>query len=196
MNIAVLASGAGTTFDNLCYHCEEGILKGKAEIVCLLTDRINIGALDIASKRGIIAFTLSKNHLTLEQWSLKLLNEALWPPKADLYVMAGFMSRLIIPEDFSRPILNIHPSLLPKFGGKGMYDLNVHKAVLAAKETSTGCTVHLVNNEYDSGEILAQKSIDITGEETPEQLKCLTQALEREVYPQAILDFYESIMDK
>lgn len=106
----------------------------------------------------------------------------------NIVCLAGYM--YLLPEnivyEFRGRILNIHPSLLPKFGGKGMYGMNVHQAVYDAKETETGCTVHLVNERYDDGDILVQKSCTISPDDTPESIASKVLELEHLAYPEAL----------
>lgn len=112
----------------------------------------------------------------------KLLREA----EVDVVCLAGFLSLLVIPDDFVGRVLNIHPSLLPKFGGKGMHGRHVHEAVLAAGETTTGCTVHLADNTYDTGPVVLQRSCDVLLGDTPEALAARVFELEKQAYPEAI----------
>lgn len=116
------------------------------------------------------------------------LAKALEESQIDVLCLAGYMR--LIPEEFLQtftgPILNIHPSLLPKFGGKGMYGAAVHEAVLAAGETETGCTVHFVTERYDEGAALLQKTCPVLADDTPESLAARVLELEHETYPEAV----------
>ena len=108
--------------------------------------------------------------------------------KIDLIVLAGYIKKLPkeITDKFENRIINIHPALLPKFGGKGMYGMNVHKAVIEAKEKYSGPTIHFVDDIYDNGEILLQKKVEISADDTPESLQKKVLELEHVVYPEAI----------
>ncbi|MGB0767872.1 MAG: phosphoribosylglycinamide formyltransferase [Phycisphaeraceae bacterium] len=112
---------------------------------------------------------------------------------ADLVVLAGFLSLLVIPDDFQGRVLNIHPSLLPKFGGKGMHGRHVHQAVIDAGETTSGCTVHLADNTYDTGPTLLQKTCPVHPGDTPDTLAKRVFALECQAYPQAITEHWEAL---
>jgi phosphoribosylglycinamide formyltransferase-1 len=105
---------------------------------------------------------------------------------ADLVCLAGYLQKLRIPADFQRKVLNIHPSLLPKFGGKGMYGHFVHEAVLKAGDTESGCTVHYVDDEYDHGEMILQHRVPVLPSDTPEILAKRVFEQECLAYPEAI----------
>jgi phosphoribosylglycinamide formyltransferase-1 len=100
--------------------------------------------------------------------------------------MAGFLQLLPIPEDFRRRVINIHPALLPAFGGKGMYGRLVHEAVLATEATVSGCTVHFADNEYDHGPIILQRTVPVREDDTPDTLAARVFEQECEAYPEAI----------
>ncbi len=103
-----------------------------------------------------------------------------------LVLMAGFLSKWIIPDHYAGRVMNIHPALLPKFGGKGMFGHHVHEAVLAAGETESGCSVHFVNNEYDAGPVILQKKIPVKPTDNPDTLAGRVFEVECAAYPQAI----------
>ena len=107
----------------------------------------------------------------------------------DLICLAGFLSLLVIPEDFDGRVLNIHPSLLPAFGGKGMHGRHVHEAVIASGAKISGCTVHLADNQYDTGPILLQRSCPVLPDDTPESLAARVFTEECEAYPQVVAAF-------
>jgi phosphoribosylglycinamide formyltransferase 1 len=181
--ISVLASGTGTTFDNLASHCETGILAGKVKIKYLITDRI-CPALDIAKQRGIANFVIDRH---LEQ------SKYLFPADVDLHVMAGFLSKVSVPEWAVNRIVNIHPSLLPTYGGKGMYGKRVHQAVIDNRELITGCTVHLVDDEYDHGTILEQAQMAVLFSDNASTLEIAVKRLESQLYPRAILNYLNTL---
>ncbi|MFM8707634.1 MAG: phosphoribosylglycinamide formyltransferase, partial [Planctomycetia bacterium] len=106
--------------------------------------------------------------------------------KPDLVVMAGFLHLVEIPDDFIGRVINIHPSLLPAFGGKGFHGLHVHRAVLDRGCTVSGCTVHLVDNEYDHGRILLQRTVPVLEDDSPESLAARVFAAECEALPESI----------
>jgi phosphoribosylglycinamide formyltransferase-1 len=109
----------------------------------------------------------------------------------DLIALAGYMKRVPskVIERFRNRILNIHPALLPKFGGTGMYGIHVHEAVLAAGEKVSGATVHIVDEEYDHGAIVVQKTVEVSANDTPETLAAKVLKIEHEIYPQALAAF-------
>jgi phosphoribosylglycinamide formyltransferase-1 len=150
-----------------------------------VSNRTKAGVLDIAKENSINSMVFSRaQFLTDTDNLLNLLRSR----KIDFIVLAGFLLKL--PEKiisvFEGRILNIHPSLLPDFGGKGMYGDNVHKAVLIAGKEKTGITIHQVNNEYDRGEIVFQKEVAIDKSETVESLKKKIQVLEHKFFPEVI----------
>lgn len=124
------------------------------------------------------------DHPDVTSWS-----EALLDQEVDLHVMGGFLSLIEVPEKWANKILNIHPSLLPAYGGKGMYGDKVHEAVIANKEQFTGCTVHIVDNEYDHGEIVEQVRQGVLPWDTAASLKDAVQEMENRLYPRTILNF-------
>lgn len=118
---------------------------------------------------------------------MALLNQVTeW--KTDIIALAGYLTKLpsTFTEMFKGPVVNIHPSLLPKFGGHGYYGLNVHQAVIEAGETETGCTVHMVDAEYDTGRILAQKKVSVIQGESASELAARVLKLEHELYPEIL----------
>ena len=180
-NILVLVSGGGTNLQALLDAEKAGLFginpvgKG-ARITAVLSDRDGAFALERAKAAGIPAFTekpdlrlpKAERRRELSDRILHICREK----KIDLIVYAGFLSILAgdIMEEYSGRMINIHPSLLPKFGGQGMYGMKVHQAVLDAGETESGCTVHIVNSEIDSGKILLQRKVPVLPGDTPESL--------------------------
>ena len=184
LNLAVLISGSGRTMVNIARLVEQGELD--ARIVIVIASRPDASGIDRARELGLpVHIVPRKQYAGVEQFS-----DAIWslirPARADLVCLAGFLSLLKIPEDFTGRVINIHPALLPKFGGKGMYGHHVHEAVLAAGEAESGCTVHVCDNEYDRGEILVQQRCPVLPQDTTQTLA--TRVFEQEclAYPQAI----------
>ncbi|MBL4662221.1 MAG: phosphoribosylglycinamide formyltransferase, partial [Flavobacteriaceae bacterium] len=132
----------------------------------------------------IKASSFTKEELFSEKGVLKTLKKA----KPDLIVLAGFLLKFpdIILKEFPNKVINIHPALLPKYGGKGMYGMNVHEAVVTKKETETGITIHYVNENYDEGIIICQKSVGISDKDNAEAIAKKVHALEYEHFPQVI----------
>ncbi|MFT6185554.1 MAG: phosphoribosylglycinamide formyltransferase-1 [Cryomorphaceae bacterium] len=180
--IAIFASGAGT---NAAKIIEFFGSSADISVDLVVSNRTKAGVLDIAKENSINSMVFSRaQFLTDTDNLLNLLRSR----KIDFIVLAGFLLKL--PEKiisvFEGRILNIHPSLLPDFGGKGMYGDNVHKAVLIAEKEKTGITIHQVNNEYDRGEIVFQKEVAIDKSETVESLKKKIQVLEHKFFPEVI----------
>jgi phosphoribosylglycinamide formyltransferase-1 len=165
--LAVLASGGGSNLQALIDAHERGDLP--APVVLVISDRAHAGALDRARRRGIPAEHVGrKQHADPEARILELLREH----HVDVVVLAGWLA-LIGPRllaAFPDRVINIHPGPLPRFGGKGMYGHRVHEAVLAAGVASSGPTVHLVNERYDEGPILAHVAVPVEAGDTPERL--------------------------
>ena len=110
----------------------------------------------------------------------------------DVVCLAGWLKQLVLPEHWLGKVLNIHPSLLPLFGGKGMYGLKVHEAVIQSRSQKSGCTVHLIDNELDRGQILGQSNVEIDNHDTPETLQQKVYKLELELYPEILKNFLSS----
>ncbi|MFT5595758.1 MAG: phosphoribosylglycinamide formyltransferase-1 [Flammeovirgaceae bacterium] len=180
--IAIFASGAGT---NAAKIIEFFGSSADISVDLVVSNRTKAGVLDIAKENSISSMVFSRAQFLTD--TDNLLN-FLRSRKIDFIVLAGFLLKL--PEKiisvFEGRILNIHPSLLPDFGGKGMYGDNVHKAVLTAGKEKTGITIHQVNNEYDRGEIVFQKEVAIDKSETVESLKKKIQVLEHKFFPEVI----------
>lgn len=169
--IAVLVSGGGTNLEALLNAQEAGALP-HGEIVLVLSSNPEAYALERAKRRGVPAIPLSRKQLGQEPFEAALM-EALTQYRVDLVVLAGFLS--ILSADFvcrwPDRIVNVHPSLIPAFCGKGYYGLKVHEAALRRGVRVTGATVHLVNEIPDGGRILLQKAVDILPGDTPETLQ-------------------------
>jgi len=184
LRLAVLISGGGSTMFNLADHVDRGELD--AEIVLVLASNPKAGGIERARQRGFDVDVVDrKRHETPESFGL-----AVWPKVraagAELVVLAGFLSLLPIPEDFEHRVVNIHPALLPKFGGRGMFGRHVHAAVLDAGERESGCTVHFADNEYDHGPVILQRRCPVEPGDTPETLAARVQEAERRALPEAI----------
>ena len=185
--IAVLVSGGGTNLEALFNAQAAGALP-HGEIVAVLSSSPDVFALERAKRRGVPAIPLSRKQLGQEAFEAAL-TQKLAEHRADLIVLAGFLS--ILSADFVRRwpdrIVNVHPSLIPAFCGKGYYGLKVHQAALERGVKVTGATVHLVNEIPDGGRILLQKAVDILPGDTPEvlQRRVMEQA-EWVLLPQAV----------
>lgn len=185
LRIAVLISGGGSTLANLIERIADGRLRNVA-VVQVVSSRAEARGCEIARAAGVpLAVVSPRNHRDVEDFSAALarvLDEA----RPDLVVMGGFLCLWRIPPRYQGRVLNIHPALLPRFGGVGMYGRRVHEAVLAAGERESGCTVHVADDEYDHGPIVAQCRVPVLPGDTPDSLAARVQAAERELYPQVI----------
>ncbi len=180
-NIAIFASGEGTNAQNIINH-----FKTSSEVkVCLvLSNNKNANVLKRASNSGVETLLINKDSFYNSEEVIKVLKEH----KINLIVLAGFL--WLIPKkliaEFPNKIINIHPSLLPKFGGKGMYGAYVHEAVIKTKEQDSGITIHMVNEEYDKGKIILQEKCSVTKQDTAESLAEKIHQLEMKYFPATI----------
>ncbi len=170
MNIAVFASHGGSDLQAIIDACKTGHLNAKVRVV--ISNNIDALALKRAKEENIPAFHFSQQVISDSEVLEKAMLNVLIEHEIHIIFLAGYLKILgsSIIKTFEGRIFNIHPSLLPKYGGKGMYGLHVHTAVLNAHETETGITIHRVNDEYDSGEIVAQKTVPVFYGDTPETL--------------------------
>ncbi len=186
--IAVLASGEGSNFEALVHASRGGVLD--AEICGLITNRPKIAALERAVRLGVPAVALSpKSFGQREEWDAAVL-KTLQAWRADWVVLAGFLT-LIGPQvlaAYPGRVVNIHPALLPDFGGEGMYGRRVHEAVIAARAKRSGITIHLVSAEYDRGRILAQIPVAVEPDDTAATLAARVRDLEHKHYPRVLND--------
>jgi len=177
IRLVVLISGDGTTLQNLIDRIAAGRLA--ARIIGVVSSRGNAYGIDRAKRAGLPVVVTEKGNPE-RVW------EAIRTFSPDLVCLAGWLNLLPIPDDFHRRVLNIHPALLPSFGGKGMYGHRVHEAVLTAGAAESGCTVHFADNSYDTGPILVQRRVPVLAGDTPESLATRVFAAECEAYPEAI----------
>jgi phosphoribosylglycinamide formyltransferase-1 len=173
--LAVLLSGTGRTLQNLLDRVGDGRMV--ASVVGVGSDRADAFGLQRAMEHGLEARHLKDASATWS-WLLEL--------DVDLVVLAGYLRLLPIVPEFAGRVLNIHPALLPKFGGKGMHGERVHAAVLAAGERESGCTVHLCNERYDEGRVLLQARVPVLAGDTVKALATRVFAAECEAYPAGI----------
>ncbi len=179
--VAIFVSGTGTNCENIIRYFAGGEV---VNIALVVSNKSDAPALEKARRLGVPTEVVSKSQLSDNSFMLPLLRER----DIHFIVLAGFL--LMIPDyliaAYPRRIINLHPSLLPKFGGKGMYGHRVHEAVKAAGETETGMTVHYVTGECDGGEIIAQYKTAISPEDTPEDIAAKENLLEMRYYPLVI----------
>ncbi len=180
-NIAILASGSGTNAENIIRYFRE---KGSAQVSLVLANRQKAFVLERAKKLEVPSACFGKADWESGEPVLALLREY----KIDFVVLAGFLAK--IPDNmlaaYPQRMVNIHPSLLPKFGGKGMYGDRVHEAVIASGETESGITIHYTNERYDEGTIIAQYRCPVLPGDTPDTLAPRIHKLEYEYYPKVI----------
>lgn len=183
LRLAVLLSGSGRTLDNLL----DAIASGRvpAVIAAVVSSRADVRGVSIASRAGLPVHVLPPAGRPLDDWSGAIFGVCR-AARADLVVMAGFLHLVRIPADFAGRVVNIHPSLLPAFGGRGFHGMHVHRAVLDRGCTVSGCTVHLVDDEYDHGRILLQETVPVLPDDTPESLAARVFAAECRSLPEAI----------
>lgn len=180
----ILISGSGTTMENLLQRAAEGTCH--MECVGVVASKDGIPGIARAQKFGVPVQVVNRaDYLDAQAFSrqvFKMVNAV----QPDVVLLAGFLSYLHLPERYKGKVLNIHPSLLPKFGGKGMYGLKVHQKVIKAGEKQTGCTVHYVDEVYDHGPIILQRKVPVQPDDTPETLQERVMEAEREAYPEAV----------
>ncbi|MBC7784092.1 MAG: phosphoribosylglycinamide formyltransferase [Burkholderiales bacterium] len=184
INLAVLISGGGTTLQNLIDQIAAGALK--ARIVTVIVSRSGIGGIERAKLAGLPVHVVSrKEFLTIDAFSDQIFSICR-DAGVDLICLGGWLQLLRIPDEWLGRVINIHPSLLPQFGGKGMFGHHVHEAVLKAGCAISGCTVHFVNNEYDAGPVILQRECGVYVGDTPETLAARVFEEEKAAYPAAI----------
>ncbi len=185
--IALFISGSGGNAVNLARACRDG--RVPAEAILGVASKPGIGGIEKLRAEGLHVEVLDhRAHESVEAFSKSALALA-ERVETDFIVLAGWLRRLFIPPIWEGRIVNIHPGLLPRYGGPGMYGLNVHRAVLAAHESESGCTVHLVDNEWDHGRKLAEQRVPVFSTDTPESLQQRVYVAELELYPKAVAEF-------
>ena len=192
-NIAVYISGSGSNFKAVLDNTHNGYLASKIKLV--FSSNKKAGGLQYALKAGIETVIIKRNEfLNSDEFAQKQLNY-LNKQKIDLIILAGYMKKIPpkVIENFKGQILNIHPALLPKYGGKGMYGINVHEAVLKNKEKKSGATIHFVDKIYDNGQILMQKEVVVYENDSPVDLQQRVLSVEHELYSAAIKKLEETL---
>lgn len=181
--IAIFASGTGSNAKAIIEHS----FKANYEVDLIISNKENAGVLNFSEEFDIDAMIIDKQTFYDEEVLLDFLKER----GIEILVLAGFLWLMppYLTAGFEDKIINIHPALLPKHGGKGMYGSKVHQAVFDAKEKESGITIHLVNNEYDEGEILLQKIVDISEEKSPKDIAAKVLKLEHKHFPKVIEKF-------
>lgn len=179
--IVIFASGSGTNAENIIKHFQSN---GLAKVIQVLSNKKDAKVLEKAEALGVLNSSFEKNELIAKTTIYDLMLEL----KPDLIVLAGFL--LKFPENiiaaFPNKIINVHPALLPKYGGKGMYGTNVHKAVVANKESESGITIHYVNEYYDEGNVIFQANTKIGISDTYKDVAAKIHVLEQKHFPLVI----------
>jgi phosphoribosylglycinamide formyltransferase-1 len=182
--IAVLLSGGGTTLQNLLDRRADGALP--VRVVQVVSNRESVVGLERARRAGLPAAAVPRREFpSVEAFSERIF-DLCRSAGAELVCLAGFLQLLRVPDDFAGRVLNIHPALLPSFGGKGMYGRHVHEAVLQYGAKVSGCTVHFCDNQYDHGPVVLQRTVPVLDDDTAETLAARVFAEECVAYPEAI----------
>lgn len=191
MNIAVFASGRGSNLQAILNAIHQNFLPARVTVV--VSNNSKAGALEIARLHKIPAVHLSLIQFPNEDAYVEKMLALLQQHGVELIALAGYMKKLPrrIIENFRSRILNVHPALLPAFGGKGMYGHYVHEAVIASGVSVSGATVHLVDEEYDRGPIVMQQTIPVETTDTPETLAAKVLQIEHKLYVEALKAFAE-----
>jgi len=188
LKIAVFVSGRGSNLNAILNSPD---LKNLVEVIAVVSDKIDCKAFTIAKELGIKTFTVGVGAGKINQNEITSVLDNLG---VNFIVLAGYLK--LIPnelvEHFENRIINIHPALLPSFGGKGMYGLNVHRAVFNSSAKVSGATVHMVDKTYDTGKIIAQKCVDINYVKNPEEIADRVLKIEHQLLPEVIRAFAEN----
>ena len=187
-NIAVFASGSGSDMQSVIDACESGQINGK--VVAVIASRPGIFALERAAKHNIPSKVFSVKEYGSPEAKDSAIVEYLKPMGIDLIVLAGYLSIVSKPllDVYEGRIINIHPSLIPRHCGKGMYGLHVHESVLASGDNVSGCTVHFVDSGTDTGKIIRQVTVPVEEGDTPETLQARVLVQEHKLLPQVVAE--------
>jgi phosphoribosylglycinamide formyltransferase-1 len=189
IRLGVLISGGGTTLINILEYIERGELN--AEVAVVISSRSTVAGVEKAKNAGLdVKIIRKKEYPDIDEFS-KRIEEELAAANVDLVVQGGWLCLWKIPARYENRVMNIHPALLPSFGGQGMWGHHVHEAVLAAGCKVSGCTVHFCTNEYDEGPIILQRTCQVKEADTPDTLAARVFKQECIAYPQAIRLFAE-----
>ena len=190
IQIAIFASGNGTNAENIISHLEN---ISNLHVSLIVSDKENAGIHEVAFKNNIPIFLIPKSDINIGDEILKHLKSH----QIDFIVLAGYLKKVPVNilQTFNRKVINIHPALLPKYGGKGMYGKHVHEAVISNKETESGITIHYVDEIYDNGEIILQEKCSISENDTAETLAEKIHQLEYAYYPEVIANLLKTKMN-
>ena len=189
--IAVFVSGRGSNLKAILDRLSQ--IENNAEVACVISDKIECPAFELVGSKNIPTYSVSQNY-DESYISYAELVQTLAKLEIDLIVLAGFLKKIpeVLLEEFEGKIINIHPALLPAFGGKGMYGLNVHKAVFNKSCQISGATIHFVDKVYDNGKIIAQSCVDISDVNSPEEIAEKVLAIEHKLLPDVVVKLSEN----
>jgi phosphoribosylglycinamide formyltransferase-1 len=192
--LVILVSGSGSNMQSIINSTKNGILKGLAQVVLIISNNPSAYALERAKNENIKTVCVERKSFEDEKSFNDAVLEELQNVKVDIVCLAGYM-RMVgqgIIDVYRGRMLNIHPALLPKFGGKGMYGYHVHEAVVKAGEKKSGATMHFVEGKYDTGKIIIQWEIEVFKSDTPQDVAKKVSAIEHRIYPEAIKKVIEN----
>lgn len=191
--LAILGSGTGTNAESIVRYAQQHDSSGFT-VVLIVSTKAEAGIVDVAMQHGIPCVAIQKRGEEFTRSLLGLIDDN----HVEMLALAGFMRILdaSVIRRLDGAVVNIHPSLLPRYGGKGMYGIHVHEAVLRSHDQITGATVHMVSDQYDEGEIVMQRSIVVEPSDTAASLQDRVKRLEHELYPTAISDHVRKMMIK
>lgn len=181
IHLALFASGSGSNVQNIIHHFASS---NKVKVALVVTNNPKAGVIERAQKAGVPLHILEKIEVNNGDFLVDLMTRH----KIDFIILGGYLKMIPVAliETFPEKIINIHPSLLPKHGGKGMFGLNVHKAVIENRDKKTGITIHFVNEEYDKGRVILQKEVEVGSSDTLYDVENKVRMLEQEWFPQTI----------
>ena len=182
--LALFISGTGGNALNLLRACREG--RVPAQPVLGLASTAKAGGIQRLQDEGLATVVVVRKDFDSDEGFSEACYRAAGAPGADVICLCGWLKKLTVPPRWAGRILNIHPGLLPQYGGAGMYGMHVHRAVLEAGEAESGATVHLVDDEYDHGRILDQLRVPVLPGDTAEDLQKRVYAAEMELFPRAL----------
>ncbi len=195
IRMAAFISGGGSNLQSIIDHCNSGDIPG--QVVLVISNKADAYGLERARKAGIDTWVFNRKAYPDSEAAAQNLLEQVHQHHVDVIVLAGYLKKIPPPviAAYRGRIFNIHPALLPKFGGKGMYGMNVHRAVIEAGESHTGVTIHEVDDIYDNGRIVAQKKVTVLPDDTPEDLARRVLAAEHKLYPRVLRDIAQKLLE-
>ncbi len=194
VRLAVFISGSGTNLQSIIDNCTSGFIPG--EVALVVSSKKDVYGLVRAEKAGIESVIYRRKSFPDGKIADDYLLDLLDKYKIDIIALAGYLKMVppVVVARYRGRIVNIHPALLPKYSGKGMYGMSVHRAVIEAKEKESGVTIHAVDEVYDHGRILAREKAPVFPEDTPEELAARILKIEHTLYPKVIRELSEEIL--